>query len=318
MIDRSLLNIKRNKKYTIITAGSTYLDIDAYACCVAMQELLKLKGFDAIAYSNASCNYSVIKSLVQEGKVLTSLPFDLSEVDAKYIIVDVSDPDYIKDSVPLDKVVQVYDHHVGFEEYWKSRIGDNSQIEFIGAAATLIYREWKKLGLEYKMSKTTALLLIAAILDNTLDLTSPITTDEDIETYQELCKIAGIGDEWRAVYFSEVQAAIEADLKNAIFSDIKRISDNEVLPPNFAQLSIWDAQRILNNLEQIRQWLEACTGSWMINIIDIKHRLSYFVCDDTYHQKKLEEVFSIAFQNGIAKSDRAYLRKEIIKKTKFK
>ena len=313
-----MLNIKKNKAYTIITAGSSYLDIDAYACCVAMRELLEHKGVKAIAYSNAHTNYSVVKSLVKKGMMLKELPADFNQVDSRYIIVDVSDPNYIKDSVPLDKVIEVYDHHTGFEEYWQNRIGDNAKIEFIGAAATLIYREWKKSGLEHQMSKSTALLLAAAILDNTLDLTSPITTKEDFETYQELCKIADIGDEWRALYFSEVQASIEADLKNAIFGDIKRISDNRILPPNFAQLTIWDAQRILNKLEQIRHWFEDSKGSWMINIIDIKHRISYFVCDDFYHQKEIEKIFGVLFKDGVAQSDIAYLRKEIIKKTKFK
>ena len=309
---------ERMKNFFIITAGSTYLDIDAYACCVAMRELLEHKGVKAIAYSNAHTNYSVVQSLVNTGLMLKELPADFNEVDSRYIIVDVSDPNYIKDSVPLDKVIEVYDHHTGFEDYWQNRIGDNSKIEFIGAAATLIYREWKKSGLEHKMSKSTALLLVAAILDNTLDLTSPITTEEDINAYKELCKIAHIGDEWRAVYFSEVQASIEADLKNAIFGDIKRISDNSILPPNFAQLTIWDAQHILNKLEQIRHWFEDSKGSWMINIIDIKHRISYFVCDDFYHQKEIEKIFGVLFKDGVAKSDIAYLRKEIIKKTKFK
>lgn len=306
------------KNQIIITAGSSYLDIDAYACCVAMRELLEHKGVKAIAYSNAHTNYSVVQSLVNKGEILKELPADFNEVDSRYIIVDVSDPNYIKDSVPLDKVVEVYDHHTGFEEYWQNRIGDNSKIEFIGAAATLVYREWKKSGLEHQISKSTALLLIAAILDNTLDLTSPITTKEDCETYQELCKKADIGDEWRALYFSEVQASIEADLKNAIFGDIKRISDNDILPPNFAQLTIWDAQRILNKLEQIRHWFEDSKGSWMINIIDIKHRISYFVCDDFYHQKEIENIFGVLFKDCVAKSDITYLRKEIIKKTKFK
>ena len=129
--------------HTIITAGSTYLDIDAYACCVAMEELLRLKGINAIAYSNAPYNYSVVQSLVKKEQIKTILPSAWSKDDSKYIIVDVSDPDYIKDSVPIEDVIEVYDHHVGFEEYWASRIGDASHIEFIGAAATLIYNEWK-------------------------------------------------------------------------------------------------------------------------------------------------------------------------------
>ena len=37
------------KKDYIITAGSTYLDIDAYACMVALAELLSLQGKGAVA-----------------------------------------------------------------------------------------------------------------------------------------------------------------------------------------------------------------------------------------------------------------------------
>ena len=34
---------KKSMNPKIITAGSHYLDIDAYACCVALKELLELK-----------------------------------------------------------------------------------------------------------------------------------------------------------------------------------------------------------------------------------------------------------------------------------
>lgn len=301
----------------VITAGSTYLDIDAYACSIAMKELLELKGEYAIAYSKAPYNYSVCDFLIEEGQMLKTLPSNFSEEEFKYIIVDVSDPDYIKDSVPLDKVVEVYDHHVGFEDYWNSRIGDKSHIEFIGAAATLIYRKWKQAGLQDKISRSTALLLIAAILDNTLNLTSSNTTEEDIEVFRELCRRENIGEEWCAGYFSEVQANVEADLRNALFNDLKVIQDNRILPPCFAQLCVWDAQHILNRLLEIRQWISDKPDSWMINVIDMKERCSYFICDDVYHQNQLEKVFNIHFETGVAKLPVSYLRKEIIKKAHF-
>ena len=61
----------------------------------------------------------------------------------------------------------------------------------IGAAATLIYREWRTYGKEGRMSPATARLLIAAILDNTLNLTSSNTTEEDRETFAALRRLAG-------------------------------------------------------------------------------------------------------------------------------
>ena len=210
------MSMKAKGVPTIITAGSNYLDIDAYACCVAMQELLRLKGVRAVAYSAAPCNYSVCDFLVAAGQLEKALPPDFPADTSDYIIVDVSDPEFIRESVPLDRVLAVYDHHTGFEDYWDSRIGENAHIEFLGAAATLIFREWKSAGILEHMTRPTALLLIAAILDNTLDLTSANTTQEDRSAFDALCAIARVGADWRAAYFSEVQRSVEADLENAL------------------------------------------------------------------------------------------------------
>ena len=300
----------------IVTAGSNYLDIDAYACCVALRELLVLKGENAVAYSHAKGNYSVCKSLWEEGQILNALPDGFSPEASRYLIVDVSDPEYLKAAVPLDRVSEVYDHHVGFEDYWQRHIGEGAHIEFIGAAATLIYRQWKKAGLEKQMAHSTARLLIAAILDNTLNLTSSNTTREDIDAFNELCTHANVDEGWCAGYFSEVQKNVEADLKNALFNDLKNVRDNPVLPPLVAQLCIWDAGSIWEKLSQIRQWFAEFSDSWMINVIDLKNGCSWFVCDYAVYQKKIASVFQIQFDSGIAQLPKSYLRKEIIKKTK--
>ena len=299
----------------ILTAGSAYLDIDAYACMVAMAELIRLQGGQAIAYSNAPCNYSVCSSLRKPGLVAAELPEAYKTESARYIIVDVSDPDFIGHSVPLDRVVAVYDHHVGFEEYWQERIGEGTHIEFLGAAATLIYREWQRAGLREKMSCTTARLLVAAILDNTLNLTSSNTTEEDRTVFRALCDHAQVDDAWCAAYFSEVQASVAADLKNALFYDAKTIGSNGILPPHIAQICVWDAVGVLDRLMEIREWFQERWDSWMMNVIDLKHRCSYFVCDDTQYQGEIERIFEVCFADGVAKSSVAYLRKEIIKKT---
>lgn len=305
----------RNNQSLIITAGSVYLDIDAYACMVAMTELLNLQGIPAFAFSEAPCNYSVCHSLTMEGQIVRELPLDFDGNRASYIIVDVSDPEFLKSSVPLEKVVEVYDHHVGFENYWTSRISDCSHIEFIGAAATLIYREWKKSGLSAQMKRSTARLLIAAILDNTLNLTSSNTTKEDIEVFRELCAHAGVGEEFRASYFSEVQKSVEADLKNALFGDIKTVRDNPILPPRVAQLCVWNAESVLARLDEIRSWFAPLCEPWMINLIDLSGNCCYFVCEDENYGEKIARVFDVRFEAGIAKTNEPYLRKQIIKKT---
>lgn len=301
----------------LVTAGTTYLDIDAYACMVGMAELLRLQGVNTIAYSSAPCNYSVCKTLIEEGQILMELPSDFDGETAKYIIVDVSDPEFLKGSVPLMQVIGIFDHHVGFEEYWTNLIGENSCIEFVGAAATLIYREWKKAGMLDKMTSSTAKLLIAAILDNTLNLTSSVTTQEDKDSFYDLCKREHIGKDWCVAYFSEVQTSIESDLKNALFGDIKNIRDNSVLPSRMGQVAVWNVDSILNRVEEICLWFNNVDDSWMLNIIDIQHNCNYFVCNNTEHQRKIEQAFDVQFEAGIAKTPVSYLRKEIIKKIVF-
>lgn len=295
----------------VVTAGANYLDIDAYACMIAMAELLRLQGVEAVAWSDAPCNYSVCPSLVEEGLVCKERPSE----NARYIIVDVSDPEYLALSVPLDRVAAVYDHHVGFEGYWQARIGGDARIEFIGAAATLIYRDWKKAGMQERMAPATARLLAAAILDNTLDLTSANTTQEDRDAFRELCILAELGADWRGEYFSEVQRIVERDLKNALLGDLKTVRGNPVLPPYVAQLCVWDAESILARLEEIRGWFSELPEKWMINIIELKHRRNYFVCDDFEHQKKIGSVFQVSFAEGTARTAVPYLRKELIRKT---
>jgi inorganic pyrophosphatase/exopolyphosphatase len=299
----------------LISAGSTYLDIDAYACIAAMAELLCLQGQNAFAYSTAPCNYSVCPSLMSEGQINRELPVDIEESEARYIIVDVSDPEFLKSSVPLHRVIAVYDHHTGFEEYWQEKIGDGAHIEFIGAAATLIYREWNREGLQEQMSLDTARLLLAAILDNTLNLTSSNTTEEDREAFTALCRQAGVGDEFRAEYFSEVQKGVEEDLKNALWNDVKTVRNNPVLPPRVAQLCVWNAEGLLEKLPEIRKIFAEEADGWMVNLIDIQHGCNYFICDDARYQENIERIFGVRFCFGAARTDELYLRKEIIRKT---
>ncbi len=292
------------------------MDIDAYACMIAMAELLRLQGKDAVAYSPAQYNYSVCRFLIKEEQILRTLPVEWFSNKTPIIIVDVSDPDFLEENIRSGNVIAVYDHHVGFEKYWVERIGNGAHIEFLGAAATLIFREWKKVGLQDNMSRETAVLLIAAILDNTLNLTSANTTDEDRIAFGELCDRYMIDKVWCSAYFSEVQKSIEADLKNAILGDVKLVRDNAMLPAIVGQLAVWDVGGILCHLSRICDWLDERFDEWMINIIDIQKNSCYFVCQDERYKHKLEKVFGVRFDKDIAKSKTPYLRKEIIKKTR--
>lgn len=301
--------------FTIVTAGAAYLDIDAYACAVAMAELLCLQGHRAIAYSKAPCDYSVLPAFQTGEKVKRALPTDFQPEKAKYVLVDVSDPGFLEKSILPEQVVSVYDHHVGFEAYWSGRIGENACIAFIGAAATLVYRKWKQAGLTDKMQQDTARLLVAAILDNTLNLTSSVTTQEDIDAFHDLCAAACVDKAWCAAYFADVQKSVEADLENALLSDVKTLRNHPVLPEHVGQIAVWHVGHMLQKIEDIQACFRGRYDHWLLNIIDIQNNCSYFVCNDGERQQKMAQAFHVCFEGNVAKAPVSYLRKELIKKT---
>ena len=70
----------------VVTSGKKYIDIDAYASCIAYAKLLNLKGIKAKAISTAKLNESITPSLLDLSNKLDE--YKLSE-DDEYIIIDV-------------------------------------------------------------------------------------------------------------------------------------------------------------------------------------------------------------------------------------
>ena len=297
----------------IVTSGNKYIDIDAYATIIAYANLLRLKGINAKAVSSAKLNESITQTLLDLKVGLDE--YEKSEND-KFIIVDVSNKDFFDDIVNEDKIVEVIDHHTGFEEYWKSILKEKARIEFIGAVATIIVEEYERENLLSKMSKDVAILLMSAILDNTLNFKAKITSNRDIVAYKKLEKIAGNLKEYDKKYFLECQKTIEKDLKNAIENDIKAEKTCDILPPVFGQLTLWDKEYILSNKDIVCETINKMSDEWLINIISLEDGNSYIIANNNEVKKNLERLFDLTFIDDVLELDGVWLRKEIIKKAR--
>lgn len=157
----------------VVTSGKTYLDIDAYASAIAYANLLRLKGVEAKAISTAQINGSITQSLLNLNLQLDK--YEPTEND-KYILIDISNKDYFEPFVKESDIIEIIDHHSGYEKYWTNKLKEKAKIEFIGSVATMIVELYEKEGVMNKISKEMATLLISAILDNTLNLKARITT----------------------------------------------------------------------------------------------------------------------------------------------
>jgi len=294
----------------VVTSGSAYLDIDAYACCIAYAELLNHQGAEARAVSSAPLNVSISRTVLGWQ---SSLDDYLPKSGDEFVLVDVSDYHHFDPLVVLDQVVEVIDHHPGFENYWAQKLGAGAEILPIGAAATQIFQRWEVAGLLPLISEQSAALLATAILDNTLNFTGQLTTPSDIRAYEVLARLAKLAADWPERYFCECQAAIESDLVGALAVDMKRLKADSNLPQVFAQMAVWDAGALIQtHRSTIGHWLATQGEDWLLNVISIRECKSYFLAESLVSQQKVSDLLPIEWQAGLAVLERSLLRKELL------
>ncbi|HXH26803.1 MAG TPA: DHH family phosphoesterase [Candidatus Acidoferrum sp.] len=298
----------------IITSGKPYIDIDAYAGIISYAELLNLQGQPAIAYSSSVPNESVPPAILAWKTPLVT-EYVLQPGDT-FALVDISSPDQFDPLVEVERVATVIDHHTGHEQFWLEKLGpDHAHIEFVGSACTLIYELWRDSGLLGQISELSARLMIAAILDNTLNFKAHLTLQRDHDAHQALLSLAHLPQDWAATYFSQCQEVITENLERAIRNDTK-VVDKPIIPhyPTcFGQLVVWDAQPVLAQLPTIRSTLAGMKADWAMNLVSIHEGKSYFIADDPDVQAALANITGVSFDESLAQADRLWLRKEIVK-----
>lgn len=296
----------------IITAGSLYLDIDAYAGIIAYAELLQKQGVPAQAVSTAPPNESVPATV-------RSWPVDLQTSytptpDDTFTLIDISTPDYFDTFVDHARIETVIDHHPGYEQYWQEQIGDGANIEPIGSACTQVYEYWKTAGLIDQISTTSARLLICGILDNTLNFGATITLQRDKDAYDDLMNYADLPTDWPAQYFGECQKSIDENPVKATQKDTKTVQfPTREKAIRVGQFAVWDARELLEKSQaDLLDHFEMQAEPWFMNIISIGERKSYFLASDPAMQTWLSDLLNLTFENSLAVADRLWLRKEII------
>ena len=304
-----MLSLNKKYKRIIVTSGDNYTDIDAYAGCIVYTKILRKLGFNAISYSSSKLNGSVPNSIYNTNLILREYKYEEGD---KYIIIDVSANRFIDPIVKDDDVIELIDHHFGFEEYWKSRLGDSSIIEQIGAVATIITEYAVETKYIDEMPKEEILLLMGAILDNTLNFKAKITTKRDIEAYNLLQEKSGT-EHFDEYYFKECEKDLLKDFRG--FVKLETNTDGVgMIPKYFSQIVLYDKSIIDDKYSVVDEELEKFGKDWIINIIDLNRGKSYIYSINPEPKGKMEKLFNKNFNsNNILELDGLYLRKEIKK-----
>lgn len=291
-----------------------YADIDAYASILAYADLLNQRGKTARTYIPMAPNYSVPEELRLPDQENATFDF---QSDDEAIILDVSIPEAINRLIPDGQILEIIDHHPGYETYWQERIGNKAIIEKIGAVATSIFEWWGECWDYDKISPQIARLLLGAILDNTLNFTANTTTKRDHFAATKLAEIANTTlADYTTWYFSAVSNAIISDLPQALLNDCKPLKSplDSTSILGFGQLTLWAAKDIIKQQEQIQKIMNANYTDWIVSIVCISEQKNYILTSSSSLDSYFTKLLGLKKQNQWLVSNHLYLRKEIIGK----
>ncbi len=298
----------------VITAGDMYTDIDVLASAVAYQELLQIQGQSAKTVLRGPLNKSVTE-------IIKSWPFVFSkeidkDIDSNFVIVDMSDPKHFSSFVPIDKIMKIFDHHFGYEKYWNDKLHENAVIENVGACATLIWEEFEKSGLGSKISKVSANTLYTAILSNTLDFKSSVTSERDRNAFQKLSSYIQLPSDWKAMYFEDQDSFAHEHPFQAVKEDSKIVEVRSLgAEMVISQLELWDSRKYFNSHlpGAIKAMQSFGKEFFLLTSPSISEGKNYLYSEDKKVKDLISSKLKVTFENNIATTQGLLLRKEIIR-----
>lgn len=172
----------------VYVIGHRSPDSDTICSAIAYARLLNLLGYPAEAAANGQVNKETAYILKTAG---VEAPPVLEDAAGKSIfLVDHSEYAQATEGMQDAHIVGILDHHgVGSVTTGQQLVYEAKPI---GATATIVWLDYLNYGLE--IDKTTAALLLGAILSDTGNLTGTTVTEADRQAVPDLAALAGIGD----------------------------------------------------------------------------------------------------------------------------
>lgn len=172
----------------VYVIGHRSPDSDTVCSAIAYARLLTMLGYPAEAAANGPVNNETAFILKTAG---VEAPPVLEDAAGKSIfLVDHSEYAQSTEGLVDAHIVGILDHHgIG-------SVSTGHQVVYeakpIGATATIVWLDYLNYGLE--IDKSTATLLLGAILSDTANLTGTTVTEADRQAVADLAEIAGIED----------------------------------------------------------------------------------------------------------------------------
>ncbi len=282
---------------TIYITGHKKPDLDAIVAAYTYQIYRHSRGdFNYVAIRCDDVN-PLTEWVFSHFKI--ELPMLMKNVEGrKIVLVDHTDPSQRPDGWEKAEIVEVLDHHnLKLETTVPAKI----TIRPYGSSSTLVAQ--KLLRAEATIQPEIAGLLLAAILDDTLALRSPITTYIDRTIAGELSGIAGLPDinKFARELFDHKDIWDKLNANKIITTDMKNF-DNPKCSLVISQVETMDRERLANKEKDILKELEKINKSEtkeirMVMITDIL-RNDCVVLAVGSKVSDLEKIFETKLENG--------------------
>ncbi|MEK7097388.1 MAG: DHHA2 domain-containing protein, partial [Patescibacteria group bacterium] len=231
---------------------------------------------------------------------------------------DVSELFLLNNKVAADKVIEIIDHRlIGQLDDFKNA---KKQIELVGSAATLVAERFFQNNVE--MSQNSAILLLSAIISNTLNFKGSVTTDRDKNVAEELFKISQLPRDYFRELFAAKSDLTGEKLKAALLAEItvtRIIAGKRMVMP---QLEIIGSEKLVaDRLQEIISILQDIQNKdqldfIFLNLVDLENGRNYFVTSDSDTKNLIGQMFNLDFVGDYATRDGLILRKQIWPMTK--
>lgn len=208
-------------------------------------------------------------------------PMITMEEDQKVGLVDFNQKTQLHKIVDMHSIVAIIDHHAIQDQVITLNNVISIDIRPWGSAATILADYFEKLG--KTPSKTTACMMLAGILSDTLIFESPTTSIHDKPFAEKLAKIAGIDD---VVAFGTKMLEAKSDLADETTYDILK-SDFKHYEINGKKVGFGVAETLLPDqlIERHSEFLKEMKGEKakqgldfiFFAIVDTKNKLSHLV-----------------------------------------
>jgi manganese-dependent inorganic pyrophosphatase len=271
----------------VIVIGHKNPDTDSV---VSAEVLAKVMGDNTVSRIAGEANRETefIFSFFKE-----TLPENVSDEEiekSNFFLVDHNE--IMQSVVKKENITGVLDHHM--LSGLKTDKPIFFRVEPVGSTSTLVYKMMKERG--DIISEKDAGLLLAGVISDTLNLNSPTTTTEDIDSYYELSKVSKTDPNVLAEKMFEAKSDLSGkNIKDIVLGDLKEYEFGGkkivISVAETTSLSYFEKneKEIINALEEVKA--EKKYDAFFFGAVDIIKKNTLFFPASLDESEVIKDVF---------------------------